>query len=91
MRSMLVFTMTMAQLLLATVSFAATDSYDDCRTSCAADRQSRDMDCPSPYDSARQSREQCLQASRETYQSCVNSCPPPSPSPAESNPSTMGY
>lgn len=77
MRAVLFLTVIMTQLFLANVSFA--QAYDDCWLSCAAAKDTRDMDCPSPYDSPRalQSREQCLKDSREIYISCIKSCPPP--------------
>lgn len=92
MRSILILTTIMTQLLLTNVSYADTESYEDCRSSCAAEKALRDIDCPSPYDSssAIQDRETCLKTSQETYNTCITSCPLPSP-PAESNPSTMSY
>ncbi len=89
MRSLFVLTTIMTQLFLVNVSFAQSESYDDCRTSCAADKATRDADCPSPYDSS-QDRDQCLKTSQETYNTCIKSCPQPSP-PPESSPSSMNY
>lgn len=92
MRSILILTAIMTQLFLANVSFAETESYDDCKTSCAAAQGTRDADCPSPYDSsnASQDRDQCLKNSRDAYNSCVKSCPV-SPTPPESGSSPMSY
>ncbi len=81
MRSIFIFAMLMAQLLLINSIFADTESYDDCKASCAGDKATRDADCPSPYDASpeNQAREQCLKQSRESYNNCVKNCPPPTP------------
>ncbi len=81
MRSIIVIAAIMAQLLLINSIFADTESYDDCKTSCSADKATRDADCPSPYDasSATQERDQCLKQSKESYDSCIKNCPPPTP------------
>lgn len=94
MRSILILITVMTQLVLTNASFAQPEAYDDCKITCASDRDTRNADCPSPYDSSSgsQDRDQCLKASRETYSNCVKSCPPaPSPSPPESTSSPMGY
>lgn len=90
MRTLLIFTTIMAQLFLTNVSWA--EPSEECKVSCAADKGSREMDCPSPYDSsdASQKRDQCLKNSQDAYNSCVNSCPPPPPRP-EPNSSPMNY
>jgi hypothetical protein len=86
MRSILVVAAITAPFLLPNAGFAQPDTYDDCRTSCAADRDSRNSDCPSPYDSENmgQDRAQCLQASRDAYASCIQRCPSSLPPPPES-------
>lgn len=93
MRLIVILTAIMTQLLLTNVSFAETETYEDCRSTCAGDKALRDVDCPSPYDSssAIQDRDQCLKNSQETYNSCITRCPLPPPPPPESNTSPMSY
>jgi hypothetical protein len=94
MRSILILITVMAQLFLTSAGFAQTEAYDDCKTSCASARETRNADCPSPYDSSSggQDRDQCLKASQEAYSNCVKSCPPaPPPSPPEFTSPPMGY
>lgn len=94
MRSILILTTIMTQLFLINVSFAQNEAYDDCKTSCASDRDTRDADCPSPYDSSSggQDRDQCLKISREAYDSCIKGCQPSTQTPSpESGSSPMGY
>ncbi len=90
MRTLLILATIMTQLFLTSVSWA--EPYQDCKVSCASDKSSRDIDCPSQYDSsdASQERDQCLKNSRDAYNSCIDSCPPPPP-PPESNSSSMRY
>ncbi len=78
--------------LFPTVCLAQNEAYDDCKANCAADRATRDMDCPSVADSADNpgQRDQCLQASRDLYQACLDNCPGRTP-PAESSPAPMSY
>lgn len=92
MRSILILATIMAQFMLTSVSSAEPETYEDCRSRCAAAKALRDIDCPSPYDSSsvNQERDQCLKTSQETYNACVKSCPPPAP-PAESSPAPMSY
>ncbi len=92
MRSIPIFTIIAAQLFLTNASLAD-ESYDDCKTNCAAAQTSRDVECPSPYDSptAGQERDQCLKISRETYYSCIRDCSPPPPPPSEQYSSPMSY
>jgi len=93
MRSASILTIIVAQFFLANASLAQSESYDDCRTNCAAAQTSRDVECPSPYDSpnASQERDQCLKSSRETYDSCIKDCSPPPPPPTEPYSSPMSY
>jgi hypothetical protein len=94
MRSILILITVMTQLVLTEASFAQNEAYDDCKTSCASARETRNADCPSPYDSSSggQDRDQCLKASQEAYSNCVKSCAPAQPSPPpESGSSPMGY
>ncbi len=92
MRTIFILIAIITQLFTASVSFAQSEAYDDCKTSCTADRSTRDADCPSPYDSSSggQDRDQCLQSSRDSYDSCIKSCPPPPPVES-SPPSSMSY
>lgn len=93
MRSVLVLAAIMTQLFLSNPGVAQTESYDDCKSSCASDREERDADCPSPYDSSSggQDRDKCLKSSKEAYNSCIKSCPLPQSLQPEAPPSSMGY
>lgn len=86
MRLILIFTMTMVQLF--PTAGAETEPEDDCRTSCAADKFSRDFECPSR---ANQVSKECLQDSRDAYRDCVDSCPPHSAAPAVIRPPIRRY
>ncbi len=86
MRSMFLFAAALAALLPASACLA--DDYDDCKTQCAADRDSRNANCPSPYDTSQEERDQCLKDSQDAYLACVHACPPPASS---QGPSTMTY
>ncbi len=92
MRSLLIIT-ALAQILVANASLAQNEAYEDCRGTCTAEKQTRDMDCPSPYDSTNmgQDRDQCLQNSRDVYTRCIQACPPPQTPPESSTPPPMGY
>ena len=91
MRLMLILAAIVTQLFLIDISWA--DNYEDCKASCTTDKETRDLDCPSPYDSSteNQEREQCMKNSREIYDSCVASCPSPQPPSPESSTSPMNY
>ncbi len=91
MRSTLMLMTLMTQLLAVNVGLAQTESYDDCRQNCVDEKEMRDMDCPSPYESMtpKQERDQCLKESRDTYNSCLKNCP--APSSAEPSAPPMGY
>jgi hypothetical protein len=91
MRLILILTAILTQLFLANISWA--DTYEDCKASCETDKEARDIDCPSPYDSSTegQEREQCMKNSQDMYYSCLDHCPPPQPPSPESNTSPMNY
>jgi len=92
MRSILIATTIIAQALIASVSLAQDEAYEDCRGNCTAEKQTRDMECPSPYDSTNmgKDRDDCLQSSRDLYTKCIQACPPPQ-TPPPSSPPPMGY
>ncbi len=73
------FIIAVAAVLLTRPGFA--QDYQDCRSTCLAERDTRNMDCPSPYDIAdnSQERSQCLKASQAAYLNCVKQCPAPPP------------
>ena len=93
MRTIIILTaIILTQLIPGNAGFA--EGYDDCKTSCAANKATRIADCPSPYDSANEGRDrnQCLKTSQELYTSCIERCPPPpSPPESESSSPTMRY
>jgi hypothetical protein len=84
----------MAMAMLPAAAFA--QGYDDCKLTCAADRDTRNMSCPSPYDAnnAGQERRQCIDDSQATYKECIRQCPastPPSSSEEPTAPPATGY
>jgi hypothetical protein len=85
--------MALAMFLLPVAAFA--QAYDDCRLTCMAERDTRNMSCPSPYDSvnAGEDRRQCLDKSQAIYKECIQRCPalPPPPSSERVTPPVMGY
>ena len=58
------------------------DDYEDCKLNCAGERDTRNMDCPSPYDATADERRQCQIDSESEYVECLNDCPAPTASPA---------
>ena len=93
MRPIHILFMAMAMNLLPGAGLA--EDYQECRLRCAAERDTRNMDCPSPYDDTEsgQERRQCLTASQTTYADCLKGCPaPPPPSFGEQvSPPATGY
>jgi hypothetical protein len=71
--------MAMAVNILPGTSVA--EDYQDCRSRCAAERDTRNMDCPSPYDDTEsgEARRQCLRVSQTAYMDCLRVCPAPPP------------
>ncbi len=91
----LFFILAMAAMTLLPSGSFAEDRYE-CLLRCSAERDSRNADCPSPYDSSNSSqRDQCLKISQTAYTECFNNCPPPPPSPPSSeeqpSPPPMAY
>jgi hypothetical protein len=87
----------LALLLLPCAAFAQAD-YSDCRLTCAAERESRDMNCPSPYGitDGGQERSLCMKDNRDAYNDCLSHCPTPQPVQPSSEtppppPPPMGY
>lgn len=85
-------------LLLLPCAAPAQDDYADCRLTCNAERETRDMDCPSPYDLMEngQERAQCMKDNRDAYNDCLSHCVPPQPEQPSSEtppppPPPMGY
>lgn len=85
MRPLSTLLMATAMMLLPLVGSSADDEDAmDCRLSCAGERDTRNMDCPSPFDALDDERSQCLGNSQAEYKSCLSNCPTPS-SPALPN------
>lgn len=85
-----------AMVLLPGASFAE-DRYE-CILRCSAEKDTRNADCPSPYEGSGSSdqRARCMKSSQATYIDCFNRCPPPpftsGPSSEEPiTPPAMGY
>ena len=72
MRSILILVIFGTLLLLPRVSSAETNA--ECQTRCATETTSRDVNCPPPGDETDKARAQCLQESKDTLTSCLNSC-----------------
>ncbi len=90
MRLILIFVAIVTQSVLTPVGLAQT--VDDCKADCLADKQARDMDCPSPYDaSSSDERTRCLKVSQDAYSSYIQGCQPASPPETSSPPPPMGY
>lgn len=69
--------MALVLILLSVPSIA--EDYQECWLRCAGERDTRNMDCPSPYDAADDERSQCLKDSQTDYENCINDCPAPPP------------
>lgn len=92
MRPLSTLIMAIAMIILPGASIA--DDYDDCRLNCASERDTRNMDCPSPYDASDEKRSECMNDSQADYQNCINDCPAPppiSPSGEQGSPSMSTY
>lgn len=100
MRPIYILFIALAMNLLPGTSFAE-DRYD-CVLRCSAEKDTRNIDCPSSSGSSANSNSartqaQCMQASEAAYINCFRRCPPPlfSPSAASgkqnSSPSPTGY
>ncbi len=76
----------LALALLSLSSALRADDYSDCRSDCAAQRDTRNMDCPSPYDTSDsgQQRALCLKQNQDAYNECLAHCPAPPPPPPSS-------
>lgn len=94
MRPIYILFMAVAMLFLPGSSFA--EDYSDCRLTCNAEKETRNMNCPSPYDVSDQGqqRRQCMKDNQSAYDDCVSRCPTP-PRPASSDeqpaPAPMAY
>ncbi len=69
-----------ALALLPCVSLAQTD--DDCHLKCAAERDTRNIDCPAANlddPNSIRARNQCVNDNQAAYYSCASKCPAPSP------------
>ncbi len=67
------------------------DDRYECQLRCAAERDTRIADCPSPYGSADsgQERAECMKNSQAAYLDCVRGCPPPPPASSSSGGETL--
>jgi hypothetical protein len=80
MRSIFVLVMLGGLLLLPRLIVAETNP--ECRTRCADEKTSRDINCPPPGDNAFEERAKCLQESQDIYNICLDNCPRPEPADA---------
>ncbi len=76
MRTFYILSLVMAITLLLGATFD--ENYEDCVLRCSAERDTRNMDCPSPFDASDDERNQCLRDSKEEYDNCISDCPAPS-------------
>ncbi len=77
MKPISILLMAITMTLLSFTAYA--QDYDDCRLNCSGERDTRNMDCPSPYDQLDDERNKCLKQSQEEYENCINKCPAPPP------------
>lgn len=91
MRPIYVLAVAVITTFLPGASYA--DDYDDCRATCTFEKDTRNMNCPSPYDASDQERSQCLKNSQSSYEDCVKHCPasPPSSSGGQVPPPPSSY
>src|SRR5512135_2627336 len=96
MRSIHILFVVMAMMILPSIGFA--DDYSDCRSACAAEKNNRNMGCPSPYDAANagQERLQCLKENQAAFEDCISHCPatpplPPASEEQQPSPPAMAY
>ena len=95
MRPTYILCTAMVMLLLPCATYA--DDYQDCKSSCTAARDTSNANCPSPYDTSEQQRNECIKNNQAAYEECVNQCPapatPPPPPAGEQQPAPpgMGY
>ena len=80
MRSIIILALFGTLLLLPGVSSADTNA--ECRSDCVNEKATRDFNCPPPGEDTDQERAHCMKESQETYNNCINSCPPPEPTDA---------
>ena len=64
-------------MLLRSGASVAEDRYE-CVIRCSSEKETLNMDCPSPYDSANsgQDRSRCLENNQAAFLACFNRCPP---------------
>ena len=75
MRSVIILAMIGSLVFLSGAVFAQTAA--DCMAACAAEKTSRDDNCPPPGEDTDQARAQCLQESQDAYNSCLSKCQQP--------------
>ena len=75
MRLLPILFLAIAMLLRSGTGFAE-DRYD-CVIKCSSEKETLNMDCPSPYDSANsgQDRSLCLKNNQAAFRACINRCP----------------
>jgi hypothetical protein len=92
-----IYFLTISMFMLLVPCAACADDYQDCISSCSAERDSKNADCPSPYDTSEQQRDECIKSNQAAYEECVIQCPAPAtPAPPPSGaqqpaPPVMGY
>jgi hypothetical protein len=87
MQAILMLTIIGTLLLLPGSSTAETNA--ECQTHCAAEKTTRDADCPPPDqdEETDKARAQCLLDSVNIYNTCVSTCPQPEPTDDSQAPS----
>ncbi len=78
----------MAMILVPSAGLA--DDYQDCQSICASEKESRNMNCPSPYEASDSGdgHAQCMKGNRAAYDDCLNYCSSAPPQPPSSNEQT---
>ncbi len=77
----------MAAILLLICGSCLAQGMDNCRLTCARERDTNNGTCPPLFyddpDSAK-ARDQCLKTNQQAYFDCIKQCPAPSSSPGSS-------
>lgn len=73
-----------AMLLPPGAGFA--EDLQPCQATCLAQKETRNMDCPSPYDvsDSGQERHRCIKENESAYENCIDRCPLPPRRPSSS-------
>jgi hypothetical protein len=77
MRSIFILIILGSLLLLSGIGSAETNA--ERQKNCSTEKLSKDETCPSPEETSERTHAECLQANQDTFNNCLNGCPPPEP------------